>query len=384
MDWDHTVQDAETIREADPDPPDVELIERVRDGDLAAFDPLYRRHAACALRHAHYWTRTEATAEDLRDEAFTRALTAIRRGSGPTEAMLPYLDTVMRRIAGEWARSERRLSVVTQFADLATPELQGDSMLAAQERSLAAVAFAALPERWQSVLWHTEVKGQRPTQLVAMLGIEAGAVAALAYRAREGLRSAYLQAHITEIGDVACQPYALRLGVYARGRVGQRERARLCAHLRRCVACGHLYAMVKYVNGQLGAVTRPVAVRADGTGVSALIEVFVQMADTVVDKFNVTEFLLAQRGVHQSELLADELQQVLTSRLGVEQAKGMLAERGQISVEAAFALMREHARCRNLRLSDLAHGIIQGSISTAELLRGPHRGHPEPAMRESS
>jgi RNA polymerase sigma factor (sigma-70 family) len=258
MDGDHIQHHpAKPAPDPDLDPPDAVLIDRVRAGDLEAYDPLYQRHAASALRHARHWTRTEAAAEDLRAEAFTRVLYAIRNGNGPTEAMRPYLLTTMRHIAGDWAEGDRRLHLVADPADLETPPDHDDPVLAALERSLAGLAFMTLPERWQTVLWHTEVEQEGPTQLTALLGIDAGAVAALAYRAREGLKQAYLQAHITEIGDPVCRPFAERLGAHARGRLARRERAKVSAHLRHCAECTGLFAMVKYVNGHLGALIAP-------------------------------------------------------------------------------------------------------------------------------
>ena len=56
----------------------------------------------------------------------------------------------------------------------------------------------------------------------------------------------------------------------------------------------------------------------------------------------------------QAELLAAQLQTALTSRVAIEQAKGVLSERRRVSVDEAFALLRGHARDHNLRLSDLA------------------------------
>ena len=55
---------------------------------------------------------------------------------------------------------------------------------------MIARAFASLPERWQAVLWHTEIEGARPADVAPLLGLTANSVAALAYRAREGLRQA--------------------------------------------------------------------------------------------------------------------------------------------------------------------------------------------------
>jgi RNA polymerase sigma factor (sigma-70 family) len=246
----------------DQDPPDKELIDRVREGDLEAFDPLYRRHRDSALRHARYWTRSEAAAEDLSAESFTRVLYAIRNGNGPTEAFRPYLLTAMRNVARDWAEGDRRTLLVPDLVDIAPPEPEQDPVIAALERSLAGQAFMTLPERWQTVLWQTEVEQEGPTQIAPQLGIDAAAVAALAYRAREGLKQAYLQAHITEIGKPACRPFAERLGTHARGKLRGREAAKLRHHLKHCSECVGLYAMLKYVNANIHVLIGPAVVGA--------------------------------------------------------------------------------------------------------------------------
>lgn len=252
--------------EPDTFPPDQELITRVRGGDLEAYDPLYQRHSRSALLHARHWARTEAAAEDLRAEAFTRVLHAIRNGNGPTESFRPYLLTTMRHVARDWAEGDRRLLLVPDLVDIEAPEPETDPVIAALERSLAGQAFMTLPERWQTVLWHTEVEGEGPAQLAPRLGMEPAAVAALSYRAREGLKQAYLQAHITEIGKESCRPYAEKLGTAARGKLGPREKAKVQAHLRTCAECAGLLAMLKYVNAHIGVLVAPAAV---GTAVAA-------------------------------------------------------------------------------------------------------------------
>ncbi|HEV2635683.1 MAG TPA: GAF and ANTAR domain-containing protein [Actinocrinis sp.] len=75
--------------------------------------------------------------------------------------------------------------------------------------------------------------------------------------------------------------------------------------------------------------------------------------------------IVAQRTIYQSELLTTQLQNALTSRVIIEQAKGVLAERHKVDVDAAFALLRGHARHDNLRLSDLARDVAEGAMTTA-------------------
>jgi hypothetical protein len=88
--------------------------------------------------------------------------------------------------------------------------------------------------------------------------------------------------------------------------------------------------------------------------------------------------ILAQRTMHQAETLAAQLQQALTSRVTIEQAKGILAERRGISVDAAFTLLRAHARSHNLRLSDLARDVAERTPAAAALLENA-QPIPEPA-----
>jgi AmiR/NasT family two-component response regulator len=78
--------------------------------------------------------------------------------------------------------------------------------------------------------------------------------------------------------------------------------------------------------------------------------------------------ILAQRSLQQSELLATQLQQAPNSRVTIEQAKGVLAERRQITVDEAFALLRGYARENNLHLSDVARQVTDGSDIVGDLL----------------
>jgi hypothetical protein len=82
--------------------------------------------------------------------------------------------------------------------------------------------------------------------------------------------------------------------------------------------------------------------------------------------------ILQERAVHRQEVLAEQLQAALNSRVIIEQAKGMLAERGQIDLAQAFALLRAHARSRQQRLSDLARDVVNGD-TIPDLLPDPQQ-----------
>lgn len=72
--------------------------------------------------------------------------------------------------------------------------------------------------------------------------------------------------------------------------------------------------------------------------------------------------ILQQRSIHRSAVLAEQLQQALNSRVLIEQAKGVIAERGNVDMEAAFQTLRTFARNHNLRLSDVAGAVVSGSL----------------------
>ncbi|MEV4252867.1 sigma-70 family RNA polymerase sigma factor [Spirillospora sp. NPDC049652] len=174
---------------------DAALIARIREGDLTAYGSLYERHVAAARGLAHHLVEGDA-ADDAVQEAFAKILDALRRGGGPRSGFRPYLLTAVRRTVYDRYRGDKRLQSTDQIElfDPGTPFV--DPALEGLERSMIVRAFRSLPERWQDVLWHTEVEGEKPADVAPLLGLTANGVAALAYRAREGLRQAYLQMHV--------------------------------------------------------------------------------------------------------------------------------------------------------------------------------------------
>jgi transcriptional regulator with GAF, ATPase, and Fis domain len=75
--------------------------------------------------------------------------------------------------------------------------------------------------------------------------------------------------------------------------------------------------------------------------------------------------ILQERGSRRREVLARQLQDALTSRIAIEQAKGVVAERLGVHVDAAFAIMRDHARSRQIRLSEVARRVVARDLDLA-------------------
>ena len=77
--------------------------------------------------------------------------------------------------------------------------------------------------------------------------------------------------------------------------------------------------------------------------------------------------ILQNRALRDARDLADQLQHALRSRVALEQAKGVVAERLKVDILHAFTLLRNHARSHNQQLSDIAHRIITGALSPTDL-----------------
>src|ERR1044072_2855967 len=87
---------------------------------------------------------------------------------------------------------------------------------------------------------------------------------------------------------------------------------------------------------------------------------------------------IKERPIAASELLATQLQTALPSRVQLEQAKGMFAQRTGLSMSQSFQLMRDYARHNGHRLSDVAAHVIGGSIDYRLYRQRPRRGRGTP------
>lgn len=256
-------------------PSDADLVQLMRGGDDSAYEELFRRHSDAVRRYARTCCRDAHTADDLTAEVFARTLQAVRGGAGPEQAVRAYLLTTVRRVAANWTRTQKREHLVEDFAvfaaqaarssevsDQDTLDLGADVLAMHEaEQSLAMQAFRSLPERWQAVLWHTTVEEESPSEVAPLFGLTANATAVLASRAREGLKQAYLQAHVSQSltagGD--CARYADRLGAYARGGLRMRAERGLRKHLEECAKCRLAAGELEHVNAGIPALL-PVAV----------------------------------------------------------------------------------------------------------------------------
>jgi RNA polymerase sigma factor (sigma-70 family) len=238
---------------------DAELILAARSGDGDAYGELYIRHLQSARAAAHALTRSKADADDVVAEAFSRVLSVLQRGGGPDVSFRPYLLTTVRNTFYERSR-RTRLEDPTDTPDDVVNLSLVDLAASEDDRSIIATAFASLPERWQLVLWHTEVEGRSAAEVAPLLGIAPNAVAALSYRAREGLRQAYLQSHLLTPQTDQCKDCISNLGAYVRDSLPARDRRKVDDHLAGCSTCPALLAELTDANTRLRAVLIPLII----------------------------------------------------------------------------------------------------------------------------
>jgi RNA polymerase sigma factor (sigma-70 family) len=174
------------------DQDDAHLLLLVRAGVAEAYGALYARHAPAARRFAWRLTSSSTSADDLVADAFAAVLAAIGRGHGPHDGFQAYLFTAVRRHAQRgWARN------------LPVPGGLDPTVLARREglvepddapEEVALAALERLPPRWRGALQMIEIEGRPLAEVADALGLSPNATSALAYRARRGLREAYLRA----------------------------------------------------------------------------------------------------------------------------------------------------------------------------------------------
>jgi transcriptional regulator with GAF, ATPase, and Fis domain len=87
--------------------------------------------------------------------------------------------------------------------------------------------------------------------------------------------------------------------------------------------------------------------------------------------------ILQFRAARHAQVVTDQLQQALYSRVAIEQAKGMLAERAGVGMNEAFARLRRYARNHQRLLADVAGEVVSGALSPEDL------APTEPAVKDA-
>ena len=112
----------------------------------------------------------------------------------------------------------------------------------------------------------------------------------------------------------------------------------------------------------------PVALRGDVVGGLNLFSIQpgpVPAADQVLVRHLATAAaigIVQHRAQRDVGTVNEQLKHALTSRIIIEQAKGVLAERHDLDLAAAFSRLRSHARSHNQRLAHVAQAVVEGTL----------------------
>jgi RNA polymerase sigma factor (sigma-70 family) len=234
---------------------DPELISLVRAGDAAAYEELFLRHREVALRYARRLVSAER-AEDLTAEAFTKILDLLQRGKGPEVAFRAYLLTTVRTSHLNTLRTGHREDLVPDHEPTGTLRAEDDPDQRF-DRGAVVRAFSQLPERWQAVLWMSTVEGLSNEDIGARLGIKPNAVASLGFRARSGLRQAFLAEHVLLSTTPVCRTVLALLPGRLRGTLSERQQDDVDRHLATCRTCTAAALELSEVDTRLGALLLP-------------------------------------------------------------------------------------------------------------------------------
>ncbi|WP_454198581.1 sigma-70 family RNA polymerase sigma factor [Nocardia sp. Marseille-Q1738] len=220
---------------------DAALVAAVKAGDTEAFGTLYERHVGAARTAAAGVVRGSEHVDDVVAESFANVFALLSRDGRTIEHFRAYLLTTVRHVAAASRKQGDRQVATDDLERFAPEEPFRDTVVDELDSSLVARALQSLPERWRMVLHRLEIEGMKPRELASELGLTPNATSVLAARAREGLRQAYLQMHLSGPVREECRPVAENLGAYVRAGLGKRETTAVREHLATCADCGALH-----------------------------------------------------------------------------------------------------------------------------------------------
>jgi len=177
-------------------PDDLELVERCRRGEVAAFNALFARHCSWVCNLAFRLTGSREDAEDMTQNAFLRAYRALGSYDGRA-AFTTWLYRITVNVClDEIKRRGRRPTPITSIIPEESdgpeindpaPDLEAE-VEASERRRVLLEAIHSLPAKHRSVLVLFELEGLSYEEMAAALGTNVGTIKSRLNRARLALR----------------------------------------------------------------------------------------------------------------------------------------------------------------------------------------------------
>lgn len=197
---------------------DRALVQRFQAGDDAAFDELYRRYHDRLERFCMKRLGDELAAEEVAQEAFTRALGALG-DLGGEQRFYPWVSVIAARLCVDHFRRQARSEPYSDANPGAAPGSQEETLVDAVDASLAVAALARLAPRHQHVLHLREVEGWSYQRIADHYGVKVGTVETLLFRARRALRREFRVVDGSGLAAIPLLGRIVHLAARARHRV---------------------------------------------------------------------------------------------------------------------------------------------------------------------
>jgi RNA polymerase sigma factor (sigma-70 family) len=173
------------------------VLQQFRDGDLDAFEALFREHQRPVYGWILRMVRNTAAAEDLTVETFWRVHRAHDRFQ-PECPFGPWARRIATHVALDWLRAQRpEVELTSEMAGTLPSATSGDPGIAAEIRAKTALAFNRLPPNLRAAAVLAVVEEQPHKEIAAALGITVGAVKLRVFRALRLLRKDLVKQGIT-------------------------------------------------------------------------------------------------------------------------------------------------------------------------------------------
>ncbi|MEE9381802.1 MAG: RNA polymerase sigma factor [Nannocystaceae bacterium] len=171
-------------------PGDDELVEGARRGDVEAWSMLYRAHFSRLYRHVGYLVGDVATAEDLSQEIFARALASLPRFDGRSTFSTWLFGIANHAVYKHWRAKARKKRAYDRYE--LTPPPQGVDPEAAhltkQRAAALKVVLDGLPDHLREAFVLLDLQELSPAEAAERVGISKGNIAVRASRARARIR----------------------------------------------------------------------------------------------------------------------------------------------------------------------------------------------------
>ncbi len=166
--------------------PDRRLVTLVRDGYETAFDEIVRRYGRQLGRYAA--AIVGGRSEDVTQDAFSKALLALRRSSDAEIELGPWLYRIVRNTALNDLRDRPpRVEELVEALSSGSPSAAEEAERREEMAELIA-RLGALPEPQRAAIVMRELEGLGHEEIASALGLSGGAARQAIYRARRTLR----------------------------------------------------------------------------------------------------------------------------------------------------------------------------------------------------